>query len=87
MKQNEKYLINAALQGKVYELKQALLAGAFVDARDDNAGNTPLMWAAFNGHVEVIRILLKNHADIEGVSIDGNKTPLMMAGSVSLSLF
>ena len=83
-KQHEEYLINAASQGKVYELKQALLAGAFVDARDNNAGNTPLMWAAFNGHLEVIRVLLKNHADIEGVSRDGNKTPLMMAGDVNV---
>ena len=79
-KQQEEYLINAASQGKIYELKQALLAGAFVDSRDQNAGNTPLMLAAFNGHIEVIRILLKNHADIESVSSDGNKTPLMMAG-------
>ena len=80
-KQQEEYLINAASQGKVYELKQALLAGAFVDAREEKAGNTPLMLAAFNGHMEVIRVLLKNHADIESVSRDGNKTPLMMAGS------
>ena len=39
-----------------------LAAGANVDKQDDN-GNTPLIWAASNGKIEVVKELLKAGAN------------------------
>jgi ankyrin repeat protein len=76
----EEFLINAAAQGKLNEVKQALKGGVFVDVRDkQKEGGTPLIWAAYNGHKEVIRVLLSNDADIEALSRNGEMTALLMA--------
>ncbi len=72
-------LLNAASQGNLYEVKQALLKGANVNCNDGTSGNNPLMWASFNGHVDVIRHLLKKGASLEALSLDQHKTPLLMA--------
>lgn len=48
-----------------------------VSSRDDN-GNTPLHWAAANGHKEVTELLLANKADVNAKNNDG-ATPLYAA--------
>ncbi|RYP63503.1 hypothetical protein DL771_009248 [Monosporascus sp. 5C6A] len=44
----------------------------------DNAGRTPLCWAAGNGHEAVVKLLLENGAAIEAKDKDG-QTPLLWA--------
>ena len=71
---DESPLMLASLAGLV-DLSKALIAkGADVN----KTGWTPLHYAASNGHVEVIKLLLENHAYIDAESPNGS-TPLMMA--------
>src|SRR5687768_10940068 len=58
----------------------ALRQGASVDARSYGTGMTPLMWAAQDGNVGMIRRLLAAGADVSAVS-DFGLTPLAMAAS------
>lgn len=37
----------------------------------NHQGNTPLHWAALNGHLEVVKILVENKADIKALNIVG----------------
>lgn len=67
-------LMYAALHGEL-ALVQAMVARK---AEVNKTGWTPLHFAAANGHVEVIRFLLEQHAYIDAESPNGT-TPLMMA--------
>jgi hypothetical protein len=58
-------------------VRALLAAGAKLDAADD-LGRTPLILAAGEGKLEVLRELLKAGADIEAVT-DAGETPLMEA--------
>jgi len=62
----------AASQGEIKCLKELLLRGADIDARDDS-GSTPLHWA--REKVECMKELLLRGADIETKNNDG-LTPL-----------
>ncbi len=64
----------AALAGDV-ELCRLLIAR---DADVNKTGWAPLHYAATNGHLEVMRLLLDEHAYIDAASPNGT-TPLMMA--------
>ena len=44
----------------------------------DVSGDTPLHWAAYNGHVEIARLLLQNGADVNAINNVGS-TPLHYA--------
>lgn len=55
-------LRKAAKKGTLDEVKRCLAGGADVDFKDDG-GNTALMWAAFNGHLRVVEMLLEEGAD------------------------
>jgi ankyrin repeat protein len=50
---------------------------ACVGAKDGDA-NTALHWAAYNDHIECLRVLLAHGADAQETGFDG-KTALMMA--------
>jgi uncharacterized protein len=52
-------------------------SGADINARED--GNTPLMWAAFRGHVDIVELLLANGADPEITDDTGKITAAQMA--------
>jgi ankyrin repeat protein len=71
---DESPLMLAALKGQT-ELCQKLIAR---DADINKPGWTPLHYAASGGHLEVIQLLLDNHAYIDAASPNGS-TPLMMA--------
>lgn len=53
-------------------------AGADVNSKDSESGNTPLHYAARHGKAAIAKWLLSNKADIEAVNHDGD-TPLLLA--------
>ncbi|GFR95208.1 ankyrin repeat domain-containing protein 17 [Elysia marginata] len=69
-------LLSLACSAGYYELAQVLLAmKANVEDRGIKGDCTPLMEAASGGHVDIVRLLLLHHADINAQSRAGN-TPL-----------
>lgn len=72
--QDESPLMMAALKGHL-DLVRKLIAR---DADVNKPGWTPLHYAATNGHVAIISLLLEHHAYIDAESPNGT-TPLMMA--------
>lgn len=58
-------LKNAAVDGEVSKVRELIQNKAMLDQRDvdDVNGKTPLMWAAWYGHVEVYKLLLEAKAD------------------------
>ena len=72
--QDESPLMMAALAGNL-DLVRQLVAR---DADVNKPGWAPLHYAATNGHVAVMRLLLQHHAYIDASSPNGS-TPLMMA--------
>ena len=70
----ESPLMLAALSGQLGLVTKLVANGADVN----KTGWTPLHYAASNGHVEVIKLLLENHAYIDAES-PNQSTPLMMA--------
>ncbi len=72
--QDESPLMLAALKG-LTDLCQQLISR---DADVNKPGWTPLHYAATNGHLEIMRLLLENHAYIDAAS-PNRSTPLMMA--------
>ena len=71
----ESSLMLAALKGQLELATKLIAKGADVN----KTGWTPLHYAASNGHVDVIKLLIENHAYIDAESPNGS-TPLMMAG-------
>ena len=76
--QDESPLMLAALEG-MYDLCEQLISK---DADVNKPGWTPLHYAATNGHLNVINLLLDQHAYIDAASPNGT-TPLMMAAEYS----
>lgn len=72
--QGETPLMLAAIQNKRTLAAQLIANGADVN----KAGWTPLHYAASKGHVEMMRLLIENHAYLDAESPNGT-TPLMMA--------
>lgn len=72
--QDESPLMLAALKGHL-DIAKKLIA---LDADVNKPGWAPLHYAATNGHVEMMRLLLEHHAYIDAESPNGS-TPLMMA--------
>ena len=72
--QGESVLMLAALKGRLDLVDSMIKKGADVN----KTGWTPLHYAASNGHVPVLSLLLENHAYIDAESPNGT-TPLMMA--------
>ena len=70
----ESPLMLAALRGELALSETLVKRGADVN----KTGWTPLHYAASNGHVAVIKLLLENYAYIDAESPNGS-TPLMMA--------
>ena len=70
-------VFSLARDGKLEELKEAINAGADVNAKD-NKGATALIQAAYEGNIEVAELLLKHGADVNARNNDGC-TALMFA--------
>jgi ankyrin repeat protein len=59
------YYVNAATRGDVAAVQRHLNSGVPVDVQ--SLGNmTAMRWACFNGHAEVVRVLLAHGADPSG---------------------
>ena len=72
-------LIDRSADGDHAEVKRLLERGdADTEAKTSESGFTALHWAAWNGHTEVIRLLVEHRANLEARNIDGY-TPLMRA--------
>ena len=72
--QSETPLMLAALNNKLPLAKLLILRGADVN----QAGWTPLHYAATRGHIEMMRLMIDNSAYLDAESPNGT-TPLMMA--------
>lgn len=72
--QDESPLMLASLKGLTQLCKQLISK----DADVNKPGWTPLHYAATNGHLEIMSVLLENYAYIDAASPNGT-TPLMMA--------
>lgn len=72
--QNETPLMLAAINNQMDLAKVLIIRGADVN----QAGWTPLHYAASKGHVEMMRLLMEHHAYLDAESPNGT-TPLMMA--------
>lgn len=70
-------LHQAARSGSSMQVAAQLLLGAHIDERDDR-GMTPLMWAAWEQHPDIVRQLLDRGADPNQKGDDG-ETALMKA--------
>ena len=73
-RQGETPLMLAALNNKLPLAKLLILRGADVN----QAGWTPLHYAATKGHIEMMRLMIDNSAYLDAESPNGT-TPLMMA--------
>jgi len=57
-------LIRAAEGGNVTRVRQLLNEGAYIEARDGRDRQTALVFASNEGHLEIVRILIENKANI-----------------------
>ena len=81
----DQQLIAVAKRGDAAQVENLLERGAAVNAREHNGqltlmNYTALMWAAYKGHGNVVKVLLAHGADIS-VRDSEKRTPLMMAAS------
>ncbi len=66
--EGETVLHTAARTGDFRSVAVLLEAGARADAREDWHGQTPLMWAMAQKHVELLPLLLRHGADVNAIS-------------------
>jgi ankyrin repeat protein len=71
-------LMTAARTGSLESVKALLSHGAAVDAKDENRGQTALMWAAAEGHAAVVQELIAAKADFR-TRLPSGFTPLLFA--------
>lgn len=73
-------ILRAALIGNTGAVCAFLDRGVSVNGRDDTTGRTPLMEAAFGGHIHTVEALLELGADVNAQDRDG-WTALMEASA------
>ena len=71
-------LMTAARTGTLASVKVLLSHGASVDSEDDRRAQTALMWAAAEGHADVVQALLDAGADFR-TRVPSGFTPLLFA--------
>ena len=68
----------SARLGNIEAVRWHLDAGTDVNAKDENAGGTPLHTVAINGHKEIVELLIAEGADVNAKGVVG-ATPLHSA--------
>lgn len=71
-------IITAAQNGDVAIVQKLLAAGTNANTLD-STGHTPLDWAAYRGHLAVVKFLVEHKADINAHGDSKATTPLMHA--------
>lgn len=66
----------ACARGDSFGAEALILRGARVDAANGSRGQTPLYLAAFNGHAETCKLLLRNGADVHRTCMKAMTTSL-----------
>ena len=61
----------AANSGSVEAVRDLIAHGAHVNAAESRKGQTALMWAAAEGHSDVVKLLIDKGADVKAVSKSG----------------
>jgi cytohesin len=69
---------DASQYGNIEAVKQHLAAGVDVNAKTKTYGRTPLRWAAWGGHKEIVELLIAEGADVNAPQ-NGGWTPLHCA--------
>jgi len=72
-----KTIHKAAEKGDIAAIERHLQNGADVNVKDQD-GNTPLMWATYNGSLEVVKFLVAKGVNVNARD-KNNETPLMEA--------
>ena len=67
-------LIQAAQVGDVDAARRAIKTGADLHALDVEKKYPPLCWAARNGHLEVVQLLVESGADVDQVDSDPSES-------------
>jgi len=81
--QKRSKLHEPAARGDLAEVKKMIEKGANVDKKDI-AGQTPLMWAAGSGGLEMVKYLVENGAEVNAVSgKQGRGTPMIYAAAAN----
>ena len=78
---DEKAMVDAATKGDVATVARLLKAGVSADARDKD-GLTALNWAAYDGHLDVVKALVAHKATVDADFNDMRWTPLMNAAAM-----
>ena len=71
-------LMTAARTGRLAAVKALLAHGALPDGKEDRRGQTALMWAAAEGHADVVQALIDAGADFR-LRLASGFTPLLFA--------
>ncbi|XP_071122877.1 uncharacterized protein [Mytilus edulis] len=73
-------LLTAARKGNKKEVESCVKNRANLECRsDDIYGQTPLLWAAERGHLEVVMYLISHGSQLEATDTMRGMTPLMLA--------
>lgn len=84
--QDETWLMLTSYTGNPAAVRHLLAAGA-----DPNApqvrGQTALMWAASEGHADVVRLLVESGSDLEAASLESTRPERRPAGGFTALLF
>ena len=70
-KQSGSAIMNAVMLGDIEQVKKLLARLASPNVRDEISGRTPLIFAAMNGHTEIVKILLEKGAEVEAKDMEG----------------
>ena len=83
----DRKILSFTRTGDLEEVEKSLLAVANPNAKDEHdQNNTALHYAAMNGHIDVVRTLLRHGADPLTVN-DFNQTPVNVAKNNTVATF
>ena len=72
-------LLQVSKRGDIQEIAELISRGADINARA-GSGETPLSYASFKGHKDVVNLLIEKGADVNIRDSEGD-TPLMLAAN------